>query len=376
MKKIFALLFIAAHLQAADWSRETAPADGWAAINGGTAGGASAAASDVYRVSGIDELRATLKKAGARPKIVEIAARIDATGGTPFASKEDQAARTQLRIPANTTLIGITPDAGFVNTAIMIRGVDNVIVRNLRIENPWDNYPTFDPNDGPTGHWNAEYDGLTIDNSRHVWIDHVTFTDAPRTDDQNGKIDGHEVQHHDGALDIKNGSDFITVSWSVFDSHDKNNLIGHSDKNTADAGHLTVTFHHNLFRNVTQRAPRVRYGKVHLYNNYHVGDRKHAVYPIQYSHGVGVEARILSENNLFEIAGAKSACDVVQSLGGTRYQDAGSLLNGAKLDLSAGCKGGKGVVMFEPADWQPPYRYTPLPADQVAKAVKESAGKR
>lgn len=376
MKKYLALFFLASQIHAADWSREIAPADGWAAMEGGTRGGTDALPADVYQVKTIDELQAVLKKTKAKAKIIQIAALIDATGGQPFASKADQASRTQLRIPANTTLIGTAPDAGFVNTAIVVRGVDNVIVRNLRIENPWDNFPVWDPNDGPTGHWNAEYDGLTIDNSRHVWIDHITFTDAPRSDDQNGLVDGHEVQHHDGALDIKNGSDFITVSWSVFESHDKNNLIGHSDKNTADAGHLTVTFHHNLFSDVIQRAPRVRYGKVHLYNNYHVGDRKHAVYPFQYSHGVGVEARMISENNVFDIAGAKTGCDVVRPFGGTRYQDAGSLLNGTRLDLSTGCKGDKGgVIKFEAADWKPPYQYTLLPADKVAKVVKESAGK-
>jgi hypothetical protein len=43
---------------------------------------------------------------------------------------------------------------------------------------------------------------------------------------------------------------------------------------TADEGRLRVTYHHNHWDGVKERAPRVRYGRVHLYNNlYTVADR-------------------------------------------------------------------------------------------------------
>jgi len=38
-----------------------------------------------------------------------------------------------------------------------------------------------------------------------------------------------------------------------------------------------VTFHHNRFSNVTERAPRVRFGRVHVFNNYYEGDRSRTV---------------------------------------------------------------------------------------------------
>ncbi|MBS1210246.1 MAG: hypothetical protein H6R19_2644 [Proteobacteria bacterium] len=351
--------------------RQSAPADGWAGMEGGTTGGAKASAEQIYTVRDIDGLRAALKKGRDTPKIVVIEGIVDAAGSRPFESREDQAERGQIRLPSNTTLIGADKNAGFINADLVLRHVENVIVRNLMIQNPWDEYPQWDPKDGPTGHWNSEYDGMTIDGSRHVWVDHVSFSDGSRTDDQNGTNNGHEVQHHDGALDVKNAADFITVSYSVFRLHDKNNLIGHSDSNQSDAGHLRVTFHHNLFQSIVQRTPRVRYGQVHLYNNHYVGDRKDPVYAYQYSHGVGVGASLISENEVFDIAGANSLCDVVKFFGGTRYEARGNLLNGKILSPDAACKG---ALKPEAAGWTPPYAYTLLPAKAVASSVKETAG--
>ncbi|MEI8631108.1 hypothetical protein P4S72_01190 [Vibrio sp. PP-XX7] len=48
------------------------------------------------------------------------------------------------------------------------------------------------------------------------------------------------VAAYDGELDIKHGSDFVTVSYSVFKNHNKTMLIGHSKNNAAeDEGSLT-----------------------------------------------------------------------------------------------------------------------------------------
>lgn len=349
--------------------REVAPADGWAAQEGGTQGGAAAPAARVFRVRDIAALRAALGDRDGAPRIVVLEGVIDATGGVPFADHADQSRRGQLRVPSRTTLVGRGGDAGLVNVNLVLKGVDDVILRNFAIQTPWDAFPVWDPEDGPHGHWNSEYDGITVDASRHVWIDRVLITDAPRTDDQNGHANGQEVQHHDGALDLKNGADFVTVSWSIFRLHDKNNLVGHSDSRESDAGHLRASFHHNLFDNIVQRAPRVRYGQVHLYSNLHVGSRTHAVYPHQYSHGVGVGASMISEANRFEIEGATTACDIVKTFGGTRYEDRGSLLNGRALTLDCPRLSGLG-----PAGWTPPYAYAPTPLDELAASLRAGAG--
>jgi pectate lyase len=114
--------------------------------------------------------------------------------------------------------------------------VHNVIIRNLRFSGSPDdliNVQMF---------------------SHHIWIDHNDFSDGD-----------------DGAVDIKRGSDLVTVSWNRFHDHDKTLLLGHDDDNAAqDAGRLRTTYHHNWFDGSDQRNPRVRFAPVvHVYNNYY-----------------------------------------------------------------------------------------------------------
>ena len=320
------------------------------------------------------QLKNALSQAGTNAKIIKVYGTIDmasADNGGAFTSTSDQAARNRIELPSNTTLIGMGSTATIVNAAIKISSVSNVIVRNLTIVNPCDIAPIWDPNDGSAGNWNSEYDGITVEGSKNVWIDHNKFTDAPKTDDlfpvENGKL----KQCHDGALDVKNGSDYVSVSYNVFDQHDKNNLIGSSDSKTTDDGHLTVTFHHNYFTNVTERAPRVRFGRVHVFSNYYEGSKSHAVYAHQYSLGVAYKAQVKSEQNVFDIAGASSCPDVVKNPGSSSktgaISDTGSLLNGNALNLASACS-------FAAANWTVPYSYSPTPAAQVKANVVPGAG--
>jgi pectate lyase len=60
---------------------------------------------------------------------------------------------------------------------------------------------------------------------------------------------GRPYQEHDALVDITNGSDLVTVSYSWPHDHDKTMLIGSSDSRTTGRGKLRVTIHHNLFTN-------------------------------------------------------------------------------------------------------------------------------
>jgi pectate lyase len=354
---------------ATDPARQTAPADGWASQAGGTIGGANASAAQTYTVSNRQQLLAAINNAGANPKIIKLTGSIDMTEGVPYANTGDQAIRGAIRLRSNTTLIGDGPGAGLVNGHILLTNVSQVIIRNLKIVNPCDVGPVFDPTDGANGAWNSAYDGIGVSGSDHIWVDHVTFTDAPTTDNLLPIENGQTRQCHDGALDITNGSDYVTVSYNVFGEHHKNNLIGSSDSASGDEGKLRVTFSNNVFRNVSSRAPRVRYGQVHLFNNYFVGSKHADVYENLYSIGAGFNAKILSNANVFEIAGAAGCSDIVVNPGGAAtgaFRDAGSLLNGTLLN---------NCTISNNVGWTPPYAFSVRPTPLVkANALAQAGG--
>ncbi|GJP56893.1 hypothetical protein CLOM_g15950 [Closterium sp. NIES-68] len=113
----------------------------------------------------------------------------------------------------------------------------------------------------------------------HVWVDRCTLSDFD-----------------DGLIDITRGSTDVTISRCHFFKHDKTMLIGADPKHTEDRN-IRATVHHCFFDGTRQRQPRVRFGKVHLYNNF---TRYWGVYAVCAS----VEAQVLSQHCIYE-AGKK-----------------------------------------------------------------------
>ncbi|MCZ9338024.1 pectate lyase, partial [Streptomyces sp. TRM76130] len=79
-----------------------------------------------------------------------------------------------------------------------------------------------------------------------------------------------------------------------------------------DRGHLRITFARNLFSGITQRAPRVRFGQVHVVNNVYRGRAEETLYAL----GVGVESALFSERNVFTYPRGTAAL-AVADYGGT-----------------------------------------------------------
>ncbi|MBN2135444.1 MAG: carbohydrate-binding protein, partial [Acidobacteria bacterium] len=167
-----------------------------------------------------------------------------------------------VRVLSNKTIIGLGSNAILNKITLSVNGWDrpgedcdaddygtftpssNVIIRNLEFTGLAD-FP--DDSD-------VDPDCIRVENySHHVWIDHNTF--------QYGA---------DGATDVKRGADMVTISYNHYVHTNKTALIGHSD-NTGDQdrGFLNVTFHHNFFDRTETRTPRLRWGYVHVYNNYY-----------------------------------------------------------------------------------------------------------
>ncbi|MGA5137683.1 pectate lyase family protein [Streptomyces azureus] len=256
-------------------------------------------------------------------------------------------AQIQLTVPSNTTLVGAGRDARLLGVFLTVNTGSNIIVRNLHLEAPVDHFTTWSPGDGTRGSWDARFDALTVITGRHIWIDHCTFTDG-RFPDREAPLGfhGERVQRHDGLLDIEDGSDFVTVSDSRFEDHDKAILIGSGDgRGDRDRGHLKVTFVRNLFSGIVQRAPRVRFGQVHVVNNVHRGQA-----PL-YALGVGVESAIFSERNVFRYPGGGPSL-AVADYGGERFRDTGSWFNGrpARLNAVASGLGLETDVGWDPAE--------------------------
>ncbi|MGW3286608.1 pectate lyase family protein [Streptomyces sp. NPDC001002] len=362
----------AAHRPALD--RQVLPAnDGWGAAGTGTTGGAAADAAHVYTVRDWDGFKAALAAGGSAPKIIKVKGVIDADGpscasfevagydfagylatydpavwghgknldgeadGTPEglrrASAANQDAYIKASVPANTTIVGIGRNAGFSGASLQIKGVDNVIVRNLSFESPLDCFPQWDPTDTADGNWNSEYDSAVIYGSTHVWMDHNTFTDGDHPDSTLPSYYGRIYEQHDGELDVVRGADYVTASWNVFEDHDKTILVGNSDSESTavgDRGHLKVTFHHNLFSNLVERAPRVRFGQVDSYNNHFVANDGYS-----YSFGIGKESQLVAEHNAFTLAEGVGAGKILKRWNVSPLTADDNYVNGVETDLIA-----------------------------------------
>jgi pectate lyase len=247
------------------------------------------------------------------------------------ASAAAQQARVRVRPGSNTTIVGVGKDATLKGIWLDIRGTANVpdsrtniIVRNLSFIDTSDCFPLWAPNDGVLGSWNALYDSISLRDTNNVWVDHNRFEDVETADRTLPSRFGALFQVHDGLLDITNASDLVTVSWNVLRNHDKVMLIGSSDNAPADVGKLRVTLHHNLFEALGQRVPRVRFGQVHLYNNYY---KICATPGYGYSWGVGVQSQIYAEENFFLIdTRAIAPARIISRFNGANIHAGGSLV--------------------------------------------------
>lgn len=251
-----------------------------------------------------------------------------------------------IEVKSNKTIIGITEDAGLVEGGFRVgSGTKNIIFKNLTIsdtflEGDWD---------GKENDW----DGIQIKGTcHHIWIDHCTF-----------------LRQGDGAVDITNGASYITISNTKFGENNKASLIGSSDSDS-HTDKYKVTIHHSWFNETTQRHPRVRFGQVHLFNNYYYnmgGYGREMNYAISngYGIGIGASAQIYSENNFFEkCVNPSQFYDNAQQIGylidiGSHFVESGNILT--RTD----------GINWNPADH---YAYSLDDAELVKEMVMATAG--
>jgi pectate lyase len=263
------------------WAAAAVPAGpvGFASLNGGTTGGDG---GQVIIVADLASLADAVS--GSEPRVVQVSGTISGDGNR------------MIKVGSNKTIVGLGSDAVIDGFGFDVSGwtremmdrhggdcepehidefdhVENVIVRNLAFINSSD-------------------DSINLRcYSHNVWIDHNTFFESK-----------------DGSVDIKRGSDWVTVSWNHFVGTNKTMILGHDDGNgEQDAGRLHVTYHHNWFENTVQRHPRVRFGHAHVFNNY-------AERPGSYFVGAGTQSHILVEANY--VLSDKDKIKIIKDYGG------------------------------------------------------------
>lgn len=171
---------------------------------------------------------------------------------------------SEVRVRSFKTISGINSNSTVLGDINISSGTNNVVVKNLNISNPGN-------------------DGITIRNAQYILVDNCTVYDCA-----------------DGCIDVTVESDFVTISncrfyYEKVTFHKFVNLIGADDGNITDRGKLHVTMHGNWWDyGCTSRMPRVRFGYVHMYNNYNNALDNH------YASRSGLEGSILSEYNYFE----------------------------------------------------------------------------
>jgi pectate lyase len=321
-----------------DVAPDPSPLVGWAAVPGSGSGNVAidtttggGEGTPVVAVATLGDLNAALM--GSTPAVVQVVGTITGT----------------VRIGSNKTLLG-TCGAEILGH-VQISSAFNVIVRNLKIVG----YNCQDPEALSSRDCSAGPDAVTISGAHHVWFDHDDISDGS-----------------DGNLDINQGADNITISWTKFyysgprvdpagaaGGHEFSDLIGSSDgAGDTDSGHLRVTFHHDWWgANSSERMPRVRFGQIHLFNNFwtSAGD--------SYCVGLGVSANILVEKNIFR--------KVHDPFNITSYSDANSVLEsrGNYFEATTGNTSDKGGPAATP-----PYDYVAEDPCTVPDAVTILAG--
>ncbi len=324
------------------------PLVGWASVSGNgvatTTGGGNAPPT---LVTTLEELQAAVE--GDEPRVILVRGVLEPG---------------DIEIGSNKTIAGTC--GAEVHGHLELSESVNVIVTNLTIVGYGEGDCSLDPDFDAAEGCSSGADAVSIQrNSHHVWFDHCSVRDGT-----------------DGNLDVTNGANFVTVSWTKFSytprtddvgsdstgasGHRYSNLVGGTDDpdDFDDANALNVTWHHDWWAdNVVERQPRVRFGQNHLFNNYY--DSLTTNYCVR----AGIQARLLLEGNFFDgVDDPHEFNNEDDQLTSNITADASNTYVATTSDRATGGGG--------PAFLEPPYEYTLDDSATVPEAVTLGAGPR
>ncbi|RBL85188.1 pectate lyase, partial [Streptomyces cavourensis] len=246
-------------------------ATGFATQNGGTTGGAGGA---TVRATTGTQIHSALcaRASSSTPIVIEVEGTINHgnTQKVSGSSCNTAAGVIELKQISNVTLIGVGSGAVFDQLGIHIREASNIIIRNVTVRN-------VKKSGSPTSN-GGDAIGMEAD-VRNVWVDHTTL-----------EASGGEDDGYDGLFDLKNNTQYVTLSYSILRNSGRGGLVGSSE---SDLGNGYVTYHHNLYETVDSRTPLLRGGVAHIYNNHYRNLSKSGI-----NSRAGARAKV--ENSYFE----------------------------------------------------------------------------
>ncbi|MFE7754434.1 polysaccharide lyase family 1 protein [Streptomyces sp. NPDC057429] len=262
----------------------TGSATGYATQNGGTTGGAGG--QTVRATTGTAIHQALCGRAGSStPITIEVEGTINHGNTTKVSgdSCNTAAGVIELKQISNVTIVGVGSGAVFDQLGIHIRESSNIIIQNVTVRN-------VKKSGSPTSN-GGDAIGMESD-VRNVWVDHTTL-----------EASGGESEGFDGLFDMKDNTQYVTLSYSTLRNSGRGGLVGSSETELSNG---FITYHHNLYENIDSRAPLLRGGIAHMYNNYYVKLNESGI-----NSRAGARAKV--DNNYF-----KDSKDVL----GTFYTDA------------------------------------------------------
>ncbi|MHC8423097.1 pectate lyase family protein [Streptomyces sp. NB004] len=246
-------------------------ATGYATQNGGTTGGAGG--QTVRATTGTAIHQALCGRADSTtPITIEVEGTIN-HGNTSKVSGDScstAADKIELKQISNVTIVGVGSGAVFDQLGIHIRESSNIIIQNVTVRN-------VKKSGSPTSNGG---DAIGMESGvRNVWVDHTTL-----------EASGGESAGFDGLFDMKDNTQYVTLSYSVLRNSGRGGLIGSSE---SDRSNGYVTFHHNKYENIDSRTPLLRGGTSHIYNNHYASLNESGI-----NSRAGAKARV--DSNYFE----------------------------------------------------------------------------
>lgn len=318
-------------------------ASGYATQNGGTTGGAG---GQTVRATTGTEIHAALcnRSSTSTPITIEVEGTINhgntsSVSGDSCDTSDDV---IELKRISNVSIVGVGSGAVFDQLGIHIRESSNIIIQNVTIRN-------VKKSGSPTSN-GGDAIGMESD-VRNVWVDHATL-----------EASGGEDEGFDGLFDMKNNTQFVTLSYSILRNSGRGGLIGSSE---SDRSNGFITFHHNLYENIDSRTPLLRGGIAHMYNNHYVDIHETAI-----NSRAGARAKV--ENNYFQDTHNPLGTFFTNELG--FWEVSGNIYDNVTWSNEGDESHPAGPDPESNTSVSIPYSYDPDPASCVPDVVSRTAG--